>query len=105
MLDTLRCVAASHNAAGRSVIEVDGPPVNTVLRNWGGAVGEIWITSAVPPDNGQALTDLAAAEVSLEPPAVGAKLRWFAPAPEIPYPYGCALIPRWPRPPRTGPIF
>ena len=84
MLDKLRRVVTGLDAAGSSVIEIDGPPANTLMRGQGGGTGEIWITSAVPADNTQPLSDLAAAEVSLEPPRGGAKLRWFTVAPESP---------------------
>ena len=84
MLETLRRVVTGHNAVGRSVIEIDGPPASTMKRGGGAGTGEIWITPAVPADNGQALADLAAGAVSLEPPKGGVKLRWFAVAPENP---------------------
>ena len=84
MLDSLRRVVTGHDAAGRSVIEIDGPPAGTIQRGQGAGTGEIWITSAVPANNRQALADLAAGEVSLEPPRGGVKLRWFVVAPENP---------------------
>ena len=40
MLDTLRRVVTGHNAVGRSVIEIDGPPANTVLRDQGSGVDD-----------------------------------------------------------------
>ena len=40
MLDSLRRVVTGHNAVGRSVIEIDGPPANTVLRDQGSGVDD-----------------------------------------------------------------
>ena len=75
MLNTLRRVAAGHNAAGRSVMEINGPPANTVPRGQGGGVDDIWITSAVLADNVQVLADPVAGEISLELPTGGVRLR------------------------------
>ena len=75
MLDSLRRVVTGHNAVGRSVIEIDDPPANTVLRDQGSGVDDIWITSAVLADNVQLLADPVAGEISLELPTGGVKLR------------------------------
>ena len=56
-------------------MEINGPPANTVPRGQGGGVDDIWITSAVPADNVQPLTDPVAGEISLELPTGGVKLR------------------------------
>jgi mannose-6-phosphate isomerase-like protein (cupin superfamily) len=80
MLNSLRRVVTGHNAAGRSVIEYDGPPANVIEAN-GAGLAEIWIAGRVPaPTAGT--EDLAKGEIRLEPPSGGVKVRWFSIAPE-----------------------
>lgn len=76
MSHTLRRIVTGHNAAGQSIIEIDGGPA-TELSAAGSGLHEIWLTDSIPADN-TALTDtLKAASLTLCPPEDGVKVRWF----------------------------
>jgi mannose-6-phosphate isomerase-like protein (cupin superfamily) len=69
-----RRIVTGHNAQGRSVVTIDGPPT---------PFGAYWLTSGAPVDNSGA-SDSALEVRRLEPPALGSIFRFAAIPPEDP---------------------
>ena len=80
MLERQRRIVTGHNASGRSVVVIDGPPGNLLGSNDQG-LAEIWNTDGVRVDS-QDSTDRAATQVILSPEPGGSKFRYFAVPPE-----------------------
>ena len=78
----MRRIITGHNAEGKSVITIDGPPARSLSENEGGLY-ELWNTDGNEIDT---LDDIARAdsEVLLSPPVGGTKFRYFQinPTPE-----------------------
>jgi mannose-6-phosphate isomerase-like protein (cupin superfamily) len=79
MIDKLRRVVTGHNAEGKSIVALDGPPGSIVGTERAG-LGEIWITDGTPADNRNP-ADAGARPVRLEPPVNGSIFRFFVLAP------------------------
>ena len=79
MIDKLRRVVTGHNADGKSIVALDGPPGSIVGTERAG-LGEIWITARTPADNRDP-ADAGARPVRLEPPVNGSIFRFFVLAP------------------------
>src|SRR5262252_6424975 len=80
MIDKLRRVVTGHNAEGKSIVALDGPPGSIVGTERAG-LGEIWITDRTPADNRNP-ADAGARPVRLEPPstvASSSSLSWRQP--------------------------
>ncbi len=81
-MEGLRRIVTGHNADGKSIIMIDGPPARSIGEEVGGLF-EIWNT-----DGNQINTldkiDRADTDVLLSPPKGGTKFRYFAinPTPE-----------------------
>jgi hypothetical protein len=71
----LRRIITGHNADGRSVIAIDGPPLED-----GGPLLEVWSAPPGPVDSRSA-ADQAGGPVRLCPPEGGTKFRYFQVAP------------------------
>ncbi len=82
MLENRRRVVTGHNAVGKSVVVIDGPPAR-ILGSDSRGLAEIWNTDNAPV-NTQDVTDRADIDVVLSPIANGSKFRFFAIAPEDP---------------------
>ena len=78
----MRRIITGHNAEGKSVITIDGPPARSLSENEGGLY-ELWNTDG---DQINTLDDIdrADSEVLLSPPDGGTKFRYFQinPTPE-----------------------
>jgi naringenin degradation protein FdeH len=70
-----RRVVTGHDAEGKSIVIIDGPPAS------GG--GEIWVTDDAPADN-RGAADAAKRPLKLEPPARGSGFRYFTLPPDNP---------------------
>ena len=79
---SIRRIVTGHNADGRSVAVIDGPPARIFGSELGGLY-EVWNTDATPVDSTDTV-DRADAPVTLTPPVGGTKFRYFAigPTPE-----------------------
>lgn len=79
-LEKLRRVVTGHDAQGKSIVVIDGPPGSFV---GGGAagLGQIWVTEGSPADN-STKRDFAERQMKLEPPANGSSVLFFMLAPE-----------------------
>ncbi len=75
MPQELRRIVTGHDAEGKSIVVIDGPPA--------AGFGEIWITENAPADN-SAPGDAAKRPRKLEPPFCGSVFRYFMVAPEDP---------------------
>ena len=79
----MRRIITGHNAEGKSVITIDGPPARSLSENEGGLY-ELWNTDG---DQINTLDDIdrADSEVLLSPPDGGTKFRYFQinPTPEV----------------------
>lgn len=82
MLKDSRRVVTGHNAVGKSVVVIDGPPARIFGTDTRG-LAEIWNTDGAPVSSHDA-TDRADIDVVLSPIANGSKFRFFAIAPEDP---------------------
>ena len=82
MLEDRRRVVTGHNASGKSVVVIDGPPARIFGTDVRG-LAEVWNTDGAPIDTRDA-TDRADIDVVLSPVANGSKFRFFAIAPEDP---------------------
>ncbi len=82
MLSSRRRIVTGHNAQGKSVIVIDGPPGNLIERDAGG-LAEIWNTDGGAVDSRDAV-DRAGGRVQLSPPTGGSRFRWFQIAPNDP---------------------
>ncbi len=82
MLEDRRRVVTGHNASGRSVIVIDGPPARIFGTDTKG-LAELWNTDGAPVDQRDA-ADRANIDIVLSPVASGSKFRFFAVAPEDP---------------------
>ena len=82
MLEDRRRVITGHNASGKSVVMIDGPPARILGSDLRG-LAEIWNTDNSTV-NAQDATDRADIDVVLSPIANGSKFRFFAVAPEDP---------------------
>ena len=69
MLSSRRRIVTGHNAQGKSVIVIDGPPGNLIERDAGG-LAEIWNTDGGAVDSRDAV-DRASGPVQLSPPTGG----------------------------------
>ena len=78
----MRRIITGHNAEGKSVITIDGPPARSLSENEGGLY-ELWNTDG-NEINTLDETDRADSEVLLSPPVGGTKFRYFQinPTPE-----------------------
>ena len=78
----MRRIITGHNAEGKSVITIDGPPARSLSENEGGLY-ELWNTDG-NEINTLDDTDRADSEVLLSPPVGGTKFRYFQinPTPE-----------------------
>ena len=78
----MRRIITGHNAEGKSIITIDGPPARSLSENEGGLY-ELWNTDG---DQINTLDDIdrADSEVLLSPPDGGTKFRYFQinPTPE-----------------------
>jgi len=74
----LRRIVTGHDANGRSVVSIDGPPGEE-----GGSLREIWQTEG-PVVDSRDLADLAKGKVILSPSEGGSKFRWFIIPPQDP---------------------
>lgn len=81
-LDRLRRIVTGHNAEGRSVVVIDGPP-GAQIRAGAAGLFEIW-NSEGPVVDSRSAEDRARGPVRLSPPARGSRFRWFAIAPSDP---------------------
>lgn len=75
MPQELRRVVTGHDAQGKSIVIIDGPPAS--------AGGEIWVTDDAPADNSGAV-DAAKRPLKLEPPTRGSGFRYFSLPPDNP---------------------
>lgn len=82
MLEDRRRVVTGHNASGKSVVIIDGPPARIFGTDLRG-LAEVWNTD-IAPVNSQDATDRADIDVVLSPDISGSKFRFFAIAPEDP---------------------
>ena len=82
MLEDRRRIVTGHNASGKSVVTIDGPPARILGSDLRG-LAEIWNTDNTTV-NTQDATDRADIDVVLSPIANGSKFRFFAVAPEDP---------------------
>jgi mannose-6-phosphate isomerase-like protein (cupin superfamily) len=82
MLEDRRRIVTGHNASGKSVVVIDGPPARIFGTDVRG-LAEIWNTDSGPV-NTQDATDRADIDVVLSPVVNGSKFRFFAVAPEDP---------------------
>ena len=78
----MRRIITGHNAEGKSVITIDGPPARSLSENEGGLY-ELWNTDG-NEINTLDYFDRADSEVLLSPPVGGTKFRYFQinPTPE-----------------------
>jgi len=81
-LANLRRIITGHNAAGKSVVTIDGPPGNLIERG-GGGLAEIWHVGPGAISSSDEF-DPASGEVVLSPPQGGSKFRYFMIAPNDP---------------------
>ena len=82
MLEDRRRIVTGHNASGRSVAVIDGPPARILGTDTRG-LAELWNTDGAPVNSRDAI-DRADIDVVLSPVANGSKFRFFAIAPEDP---------------------
>jgi len=82
MLEDRRRVVTGHNASGKSVVMIDGPPAR-IFGSDSRGLAEIWNTDNVPV-NTRDTTDRADIDVVLSPVTNGSKFRFFAVAPDDP---------------------
>ena len=82
MREHRRRVVTGHNASGKSVVLIDGPPARIFGTDTRG-LAEIWNSDNVPVDT-RDTTDRADIDVVLSPVANGSKFRFFAIAPDDP---------------------
>ena len=80
MLEKLRRIVTGHDAVGKSIIAIDGPPA-AILGSGGAGLGEIWVTDGAPADNA-VNKDLADRPIRLEPPDNGTIFRFFSLLPQ-----------------------
>ena len=78
----MRRIVTGHNALGKSIITIDGPPARSIGEDVGGLFG-IWNTDGMPIETTDNV-DRADSEIILSPPANGTKFRYFQinPTPE-----------------------
>ena len=78
----MRRIVTGHNALGKSIITIDGPPARSIGEDVGGLF-EIWNTDGMPIETTDNI-DRADSEIILSPPANGTKFRYFQinPTPE-----------------------
>ena len=78
----MRRIVTGHNALGKSIITIDGPPARSIGEDVGGLF-EIWNTDGMAIDTTDNV-DRADSEIILSPPANGTKFRYFQinPTPE-----------------------
>ena len=78
----MRRIITGHNAEGKSVITIDGPPARSLSENEGGLY-ELWNTDGYEINTLDDI-DRADSEVLLSPPVGGTKFRYFQinPTPE-----------------------
>ena len=78
----MRRIVTGHNALGKSIITIDGPPARSIGEDVGGLF-EIWNTDGMPIETTDNI-DRADSEIILSPPANGTKFRYFQinPSPE-----------------------
>ncbi len=78
----MRRIITGHNAEGKSVITIDGPPARSLSENEGGLY-ELWNTDGNEINTLDDI-DRAESEVLLSPPVGGTKFRYFQinPTPE-----------------------
>ena len=78
----MRRIVTGHNALGKSIITIDGPPARSIGEDVGGLF-EIWNTNGMPIETTDNV-DRADSEIILSPPANGTKFRYFQinPTPE-----------------------
>ena len=78
----MRRIITGHNAEGKSVISIDGPPARSLSENEGGLY-ELWNTDGNEINTLDDI-DRADSEVLLSPPVGGTKFRYFQinPTPE-----------------------
>ena len=78
----MRRIITGHNAEGKSVITIDGPPARSLSENEGGLY-ELWNTDGNEINTLDDI-DRADSEVLLSPPVGGTKFRYFQinPTPE-----------------------
>ncbi len=79
-LEKLRRVVTGHDAEGKSIVVIDGPPGSFVGSGAAG-LGQIWVTDGAPADNSGS-RDTADRPMRLEPPAGGTSVLFFMLAPE-----------------------
>jgi hypothetical protein len=79
MIEKLRRVVTGHDAEGKSIVAIDGPP-GSIIGTERAGLGEIWITETTPADNRNP-ADSSRRPVHLEPPANGSVFRFFVLAP------------------------
>ena len=79
----MRRIVTGHNALGKSIITIDGPPARSIGEDVGGLF-EIWNTDGMPIETTDNV-DRADSEIILSPPANGTKFRYFQinPTPEL----------------------
>lgn len=82
MWKELRRIVTGHNAQGRSIVTIDGPPGNSAGGE-GRGLRELWNTRGGPIDTRSA-DDPTRGEVRLSPPPGGTKFRYFILPPEDP---------------------
>ena len=78
----MRRIVTGHNALGKSIITIDGPPARSIGEDVGGLF-EIWNTDGMPIETTDNV-DRADSAIILSPPANGTKFRYFQinPTPE-----------------------
>jgi len=82
MFEGRRRVVTGHNASGKSIVVIDGPPARIFGTNASG-LAELWNTDATPI-NRQDTADRADIDVVLSPLTNGSKFRFFGIAPNDP---------------------
>lgn len=79
-LEKLRRVVTGHDADGKSIVVIDGPP-GSLVGSGSAGLGQIWVTEGAPADN-SGNRDAADRPIRLEPPAKGTSALFFMLAPE-----------------------
>lgn len=74
-LEKLRRVVTGHDAEGKSIVVIDGPPGSFVGSGAAG-LGQIWVTEGAPADNSGS-RDLADRPMRLQPPDNGTSVLFF----------------------------
>jgi hypothetical protein len=75
--ETLRRIVTGDDAAGNSVVIIDGPPAEAAITEARGGLLEIWTDSVTAALDSKDQTDRGKGTVVLSPPRQSVKVRWF----------------------------